>query len=297
MHRVQPLHEVRPAAAPGRPPRLRPPGHRPPRPGDAERRRDGAWRLRRGADPAKDQSYVLSMLGQDALARVVFPVGEHDQGRRCAPTPPGSGLRTAAKPDSQDVCFIGSAEGRQGFLAERIALHPAEVVDTDGPARRLGRGCRAGDGRSAPRDGPRHRRHAPLRHPRRRGGAPGDRRRRAEDVLRSAVVLPAASLTLGRPARSPPGARAVAQVSAHGRPVAVHSRARRPPIVVVRFDDAAAPGGARSDGGALRRGGAGRRGRRGHRGLTMATRGDRRAAAAERRERPAAAGAAESCAR
>jgi len=39
--------------------------------------RGGAgFRLRRGADPAKDQSYVLSMLGQDALSRVVFPVGD-----------------------------------------------------------------------------------------------------------------------------------------------------------------------------------------------------------------------------
>jgi len=37
---------------------------------------NGAWRLRRGADEAKDQSYVLSMLGQAALARVVFPVGD-----------------------------------------------------------------------------------------------------------------------------------------------------------------------------------------------------------------------------
>ena len=65
------------------------------------------WRLRRGADPAKDQSYVLSMLGQDALSRVVFPVGDmtKDDVRAHAAR---LGLRTAAKPDSQDVCFIGS---------------------------------------------------------------------------------------------------------------------------------------------------------------------------------------------
>src|SRR5580698_9155318 len=35
---------------------------------------DGRWQLRRGADPAKDQSYVLHMLGQDQLARVRLPV-------------------------------------------------------------------------------------------------------------------------------------------------------------------------------------------------------------------------------
>ena len=114
-------------------------------------------RLRRGADAAKDQSYVLSMLGQDALARVVFPVGDmtKDEVRAHARR---LGLRTAAKPDSQDVCFIGSAEGRPGFLSERMALHPAEVVDTDGPARRVGRGRRAGHGRAAARHGPRRRR-------------------------------------------------------------------------------------------------------------------------------------------
>src|SRR6202050_4966476 len=73
-------------------------------------------RLRRGADFDKDQSYVLSMLGQAELGRVLFPVGEMTKSdvrahaRRL-------GLRTAAKPDSQDVCFISSVEGRQGFLA------------------------------------------------------------------------------------------------------------------------------------------------------------------------------------
>ena len=89
---------------------------------------DGRLRLCRGADPAKDQSYVLAMLGQDQLARTVFPVGGmtkaevRDEARR-------RGLRTAAKPDSQDVCFIRSDQGRQGFLGARMALHPGRLVD------------------------------------------------------------------------------------------------------------------------------------------------------------------------
>ena len=94
---------------------------------------DGAWRLGRGADAVKDQSYVLAMLGQDQLARTVFPVGEltkaqvrEEASRR--------GLRTAAKPDSQDVCFIRSDEGRAGFLAERVELHPGRLVDHDSGA-------------------------------------------------------------------------------------------------------------------------------------------------------------------
>ncbi len=46
------------------------------------------WQLRRGADPAKDQSYVLSMLGQDALCPRGVPRGRHDQGRGAGPRPP-----------------------------------------------------------------------------------------------------------------------------------------------------------------------------------------------------------------
>jgi tRNA-uridine 2-sulfurtransferase len=94
---------------------------------------DGTWCLVRGADPAKDQSYVLAMLGQDQLARTRFPVGEltkamvrEEAVRR--------GLRTAAKPDSQDVCFIRSDEGRAGFLADRVALHPGRIIDHDSGA-------------------------------------------------------------------------------------------------------------------------------------------------------------------
>lgn len=92
---------------------------------------DGALHLRRGADPAKDQSYVLYPLAGDDLDSVLFPVGDltkaevRDLAARL-------GLRTAAKPDSQDVCFIRRTEGRETFLRRRIPLTPARVVDTDG---------------------------------------------------------------------------------------------------------------------------------------------------------------------
>ena len=88
----------------------------------------GRWKLRRGADDLKDQSYVLSMLGQDALAHVCFPVG-HLQKPAVRAEAARLGLRTAAKPDSQDVCFIYGREGRSGFLAQRLELHPGVVVD------------------------------------------------------------------------------------------------------------------------------------------------------------------------
>jgi tRNA-specific 2-thiouridylase len=94
-----------------------------------------SWRLARGADRAKDQSYVLHMLGREQLSRTLMPVGEltKDDVRRRAGA---LGLRTAAKPDSQDVCFITTRGGRRGFVGTRVPLHPARVVDTSG--RRLG---------------------------------------------------------------------------------------------------------------------------------------------------------------
>ena len=92
---------------------------------------DGWWRVARGADPAKDQSYVLYPLTQAALERTAFPVGDmtKDEVRAEAAR---LGLRTATKPDSQDVCFVTRAEGRAAFLGRRIPLRTAEVVDTEG---------------------------------------------------------------------------------------------------------------------------------------------------------------------
>ena len=92
---------------------------------------DGTRRVARGADLAKDQSYVLHMLDQDRLARTLLPIGglQKTEVRRLAAV---AGLRTAAKPDSQDVCFITRSQGRSSFLGQRIALTPARVVDGAG---------------------------------------------------------------------------------------------------------------------------------------------------------------------
>lgn len=79
-------------------------------------REGGRWRLYRGVDPEKDQSYVLSMLGQDQLDRVRFPVGEMNKAETRAAAA-ALGLRTADKPESMDICFVRSGNYRD-FLAQ-----------------------------------------------------------------------------------------------------------------------------------------------------------------------------------
>jgi tRNA-specific 2-thiouridylase len=92
---------------------------------------EGDRRVARGADATKDQSYVVHMLAAGVLRRVRFPVGHltKDAVRAEAAR---LGLATAAKPDSQDVCFITATGGRSSFLGPRIATHPGRVVDGDG---------------------------------------------------------------------------------------------------------------------------------------------------------------------
>jgi tRNA-specific 2-thiouridylase len=88
--------------------------------------------LRRGVDPGKDQSYVLHMLTQEQLARIQLPVGEltKPEVRSHAAR---LGLRTAGKPDSQEICFVGAGNYRD-FLAQHFpeTARPGRIVDMAG---------------------------------------------------------------------------------------------------------------------------------------------------------------------
>jgi len=88
--------------------------------------------LRMALDPAKDQSYVLSGLAPESLARLRFPLGDMHkaQVRELAER---AGLAVARKRDSQDLCFLaGTRHGeflqRHGGLGERLG----PIVDRDG---------------------------------------------------------------------------------------------------------------------------------------------------------------------
>jgi tRNA-specific 2-thiouridylase len=92
----------------------------------------GRWRLLRGRDPDKDQSYVLHTLGQRELAMSLFPIGEQTKTETRAHAR-RLGLPVAGKPDSQELCFVPEADG--GAFLESRAPHlvrEGQVVDSEG---------------------------------------------------------------------------------------------------------------------------------------------------------------------
>jgi tRNA-specific 2-thiouridylase len=88
--------------------------------------------LRAASDSAKDQTYMLSALSPQSLARMRFPLGEltKPQVREIAG---GAGLPVASKPDSQDLCFLAGTD-RARFLTRhgRVGDRPGPILDRDG---------------------------------------------------------------------------------------------------------------------------------------------------------------------
>ena len=76
------------------------------------------YSLKKGADPAKDQTYVLYGLGQAELSRLLFPLGgfSKTQIRELARK---YGLKTADKPDSYEICFVPNEDYKQ-FIDEEV---------------------------------------------------------------------------------------------------------------------------------------------------------------------------------
>ncbi len=97
----------------------------------------GRWHLLRGLDKRKDQSYVLYQLTQEQLKHLLLPVGEHDKPAIRA-LAAEAGLLNAAKPDSQDICFVPDGD-YVNFLQSygKVELTAGDFVDKSG--RTLGR--------------------------------------------------------------------------------------------------------------------------------------------------------------
>jgi tRNA-specific 2-thiouridylase len=93
---------------------------------------NGGHRLRKAADPGKDQSYVLYVMSQDRLGHALMPLGGHTKSdtRQIATD---LGLAVANKPESQDICFVPFK--RYSEFIELYApevLQPGPIVDTSG---------------------------------------------------------------------------------------------------------------------------------------------------------------------
>ncbi len=104
-------------------------------------------RLLKGVDDGKDQSYVLYMLAQEQLARLILPVGglHKDEVREVARR---TGLDVAEKPDSVEICFVPGNDYR-AFVSERVEPRPGELRAAMEPCSRSTTASRASPWASA----------------------------------------------------------------------------------------------------------------------------------------------------
>jgi tRNA-specific 2-thiouridylase len=91
---------------------------------------DGCYQLLKGVDRQKDQSYFIYTLGQNELARTLFPLGamEKSEVRAIAKR---AGFRNHQKKDSTGICFIGERRFRE-FLMRFLPTLPGDVQTVDG---------------------------------------------------------------------------------------------------------------------------------------------------------------------
>jgi tRNA-uridine 2-sulfurtransferase len=91
----------------------------------------GRYELLRAMDRNKDQTYFLYDLSQDLLSGSVFPLGEMQKSetRHIASE---YNLKTADKPESQDLCLVEANGSMRAFLDKYLAPKQGEIVDMDG---------------------------------------------------------------------------------------------------------------------------------------------------------------------
>ena len=91
---------------------------------------DGEYRLLRGADSNKDQTYFLNQLNQYQLSKAMFPIG-HLQKKDLRQIAKDRGLATATKKDSTGICFIGERNFKE-FLSNYLPAQPGEIRSLEG---------------------------------------------------------------------------------------------------------------------------------------------------------------------
>jgi tRNA-specific 2-thiouridylase len=92
--------------------------------------RDGEYKMLRGLDENKDQTYFLNQLSQEQLKRVLFPIGELEKSK-VREIAREAGLATAAKKDSTGICFIGERNFKE-FLSNYLPAKKGNMETFDG---------------------------------------------------------------------------------------------------------------------------------------------------------------------
>ena len=96
----------------------------------------GRLLLARGADPAKDQSYMLARLDPRRLDRLCFPLGDRTK-EETRTRARQAGLAAAGRPESQEACFLAGGDYRAFLERHGLAADQGSIVDESG--RELGR--------------------------------------------------------------------------------------------------------------------------------------------------------------
>ncbi|MEJ8547954.1 tRNA 2-thiouridine(34) synthase MnmA [Brevibacillus borstelensis] len=91
---------------------------------------DGEYKLLRGKDTNKDQTYFLNALNQKQLSKTMFPIG-HLSKPEVREIAVKAGLATAKKKDSTGICFIGERNFRE-FLQNYLPAKPGNIESVDG---------------------------------------------------------------------------------------------------------------------------------------------------------------------
>ena len=103
----------------------------------SERAPEGSYKLLRGVDPSKDQSYFVAVITREEMRRILFPCGNHtkEEVRRLAED---AGLPTAKTPESQDVCFLSGGRDLGYWVKLVTGKEPSPGVIRDISGAELG---------------------------------------------------------------------------------------------------------------------------------------------------------------
>jgi tRNA-uridine 2-sulfurtransferase len=91
---------------------------------------DGEYKMLRGKDVNKDQTYFLNQLSQEQISKVMFPIGHMDK-KRVREIAKEAGLATAKKKDSTGICFIGERNFKE-FLSKYLPAQPGRMETLTG---------------------------------------------------------------------------------------------------------------------------------------------------------------------